>query len=80
MIFDIEERHVASPTVNRTTKIYNRDYSSLPNSRGAWNKRGGRKDGSFLISVVPGISVVVGILTSYIFKSFCLDGQHVYKI
>ena len=35
-------------------------YSSLPNSRGAWNKRGGRKDGPFLISVVPGISVVVG--------------------
>ena len=42
-------------------------YSSLPNGRGAWNKRGGRKDGPCLISVVPGISVVVGISRPVIF-------------
>ena len=35
-------------------------YSSLPNRRGARNKRGGGKDEPFLISVVPVISVVVG--------------------
>ena len=38
-------------------------YASLPNSRGAWNKRGGRN-----------------FQASYIFKRFCLDGQHVYEI
>ena len=35
-------------------------YFSLPNRRAARNKRGGGKDEPFLISVVPGISVVVG--------------------
>ena len=34
-------------------------YSSLPNRRGARNKRGGRKNEPFLISVVPGINMVV---------------------
>ena len=42
-------------------------YSSFPNSRGAWNKCGGRKVGPFLISVAPGISVVVGIFRPVIF-------------
>ena len=36
-------------------------YSSLPNRRGARNKRGGGKDEPFLISVVPGISMVVRV-------------------
>ena len=36
-------------------------YSSLPNRRDARNKRGGGKDEPFLISVVPGISIVVRI-------------------
>ena len=38
-------------------------YSSLPNRRGARNKRGGGKNEPFLISVVPGISMVVRIFT-----------------
>ena len=33
-------------------------YSSLPNRHVAWNKHGGGKDEPFLISVVPGISMV----------------------
>ena len=33
-------------------------YSSLPNRRGARNKRGGGKDEPFLISVLSGISIV----------------------
>ena len=36
-------------------------YSSLPNRRVARNKHGGGKDEPFLISVVPGISMVVRI-------------------
>ena len=35
-------------------------YSSLPNRRVAWNKRGGWKDKPILISVVPRISMAVG--------------------
>ena len=35
-------------------------YSSLPNRLVAQNKRGGRKNEPSLISVMPGISVVVG--------------------
>lgn len=35
-------------------------YSSLPNRRGARNKRGGGKVQPFLISVVPVLSVVAG--------------------
>ena len=34
-------------------------YSSLPNTRGAPNKRGGGKDEPFLISVMPIINVAV---------------------
>ena len=34
------------------------NYSSHPNRRVARNKRGGGKDEPFLISVVPGISMV----------------------
>ena len=37
-------------------------YSSLPNKRGSWNKRGGGKDEPVLISVVTVISVVVATL------------------
>ena len=37
--------------------------SSFPNRRVARNKRGGGKDEPFLISVVPGISMVVRIFT-----------------
>ena len=36
-------------------------HSSLLNRRAARNKRGGGKDESFLISVVPGISMLVRI-------------------
>ena len=39
-------------------------YTSLPNRRVAWNKRGGEKDEPFFISVVPGISMVVRIFKS----------------
>ena len=39
------------------------NYSSLPNRRVARNKRGGGKDEPFLISVVPGISMVVRSFT-----------------
>ena len=38
-------------------------YSSLPNRRVARNNRGGGKDEPFLISVVPGISMVARIFT-----------------
>ena len=41
------------------------EYSSLPNRRGARNKRDGGKDEPFLISVVPGISVVVGKMSHF---------------
>ena len=41
-------------------------YSSLPNRRVAWKKRGGGKDEPFFISVVPGISMVVRIFKSVI--------------
>ena len=41
-------------------------YSSLPNRRVAWKKRGGEKDEPFFISVVPGISMVVRIFKSVI--------------
>ena len=36
-------------------------YSSLPNGRVARNKRDGEKDELFLITVVPGISMVVKV-------------------
>ena len=42
----------------------NIEYSSLPNRRVARNKCGGGKDEQFLISVVPGISMVVSIFTT----------------
>ena len=40
-------------------KIFKNTYSSLPNRRAARNKPGGGEDEPFLISVVPGISMVV---------------------
>ena len=40
------------------------NYSSFPNRRVARNKRGGGKDEPLLISVVPGISVMVGTFRS----------------
>ena len=39
-------------------------YSSLPNRRVARNKRGSGKDEPFIISVVPGISMVVRMFRS----------------
>ena len=40
-------------------------YSSLPSRRVTRNKRGGGKDEPFLISVVPGISVMVGKMSHF---------------
>ena len=39
-------------------------YFSLPNRRAARNKRGGGKDERFVISVVPGISMMARIFRS----------------
>ena len=39
---------------------FSKEYSSLSNRRVSRNKHGGGKDEPFLISVVPGISVIVG--------------------
>ena len=47
-------------------------YSSLPNRRVARKKRGGGKDEPFLISVVPGISVVAGKM-SHSLLAWCLE-------
>ena len=47
-------------------------YSSLPNRRIARNKRGGGKDEPFLISVVPGISVVAEKMSHYLL-AWCLE-------
>ena len=49
-----------------------RNYSFLPNRRVARNKRGGGKDEPFLISVVPGVSVMVGKM-SHSLLACCLD-------
>ena len=42
-------------------KIAMNEYSSLPNRCVAQNKHGGEKDEPFLISMVPGISILVRI-------------------
>ena len=46
--------------VRRCFGYYFAHYSDLSNRHIAWNKCGGGKDEPFLISVVPGISVMVG--------------------
>ena len=47
-------------------------YSSLPNRLVAWNKRGGGKDEPFLISLMPGTSVMVGKM-SHSLLARCLE-------
>ena len=56
--------NIASQTIATVKQQIENTYSSFPNRRVARSVRGGEKDEPFVISVVPGISMVARIFRS----------------